>query len=58
MLPGPEGWREEISHGIKSGNLVAKGMKLDGTANTSSIGADVINCNHLEVQDALECGGV
>lgn len=41
----------------KNGNLVAKGMKLDGTANTSSIGADVINCNHLEVQDALECGG-
>lgn len=41
----------------KNGNLVAKGMKLDGTANTSSIGADVINCNHLEVQGALECGG-
>lgn len=41
----------------KNGNLVAKGMKLDGTANTSSIGADVINCNHLEVQDALECNG-
>ena len=31
-------------------------MKLNGTANTSTIGADVINCNHLEVQDALECG--
>jgi hypothetical protein len=39
-----------------AGNLEATGLKLNGTANTSTIGANVINCNHLEVQDALECG--
>lgn len=40
-----------------AGNLEATGLKLNGTANTSTIGANVINCNHLEVQNALECGG-
>lgn len=32
-------------------------LKLDGTSNSTSIGCDVLNANHIEVQDALEANG-
>lgn len=65
VLKGTNFWvNEDGSGGAANGNLtwdatgklVAVGMELRGTANTSSIGANVINCNHFET-DALNCDG-
>lgn len=65
VLKGTNFWvNEDGSGGAANGNLtwnaagklVAVGMELRGTANTSSIGADVINCNHLEA-DKINCDG-
>lgn len=65
VLKGTNFWvNEDGSGGAANGNLtwnaagklVAIGMELRGTANTSSIGADVINCNHLEA-DKINCDG-
>ena len=65
VLKGTNFWvNEDGSGGAANGNLtwnaagklVAVGMELRGTANTSSIGANVINCNHLEV-GRISAGG-
>ena len=65
VLKGTNFWvNEDGSGGAANGNLtwnaagklVAVGMELRGTANTSSIGANVINCNHLEV-GGISAGG-
>lgn len=65
ILKGTNFWvNEDGSGGAANGNLtwnaagklVAVGMELRGTANTSSIGANVINCNHLEV-GRISAGG-
>lgn len=65
ILKGSNFWVDEDgSGGAANGNLtwnaagklVAVGMELRGTANTSSIGADVINCNHLET-GRISAGG-
>ena len=37
-----------------SGNITIKGATIDGTANTSSIGANLINTNLLNVQEQAE----
>lgn len=38
-----------------AGNIRIKGAWIDGTTNSSSIGADLIHCNNLVVQDYIDC---
>jgi hypothetical protein len=43
---------------LEGGNLTIVGAEIKGTANTSTIGANVISCNSLDVSQNIVCQGI
>ncbi len=43
---------------LEGGNLTIIGAEIKGTANTSTIGANVISCNSLDVSQNIVCQGI